>query len=108
MVFRDMPEEHKAHCLSLLQGKKGKHNPLINEPHDDGTGNKPRFPEESAIQQCRAMNYYPEVYRLKPGEFTWLGKNMGHVFAKEAGFNLSIAWDTMALGQTIDPSREIY
>jgi hypothetical protein len=54
------------------------------------------------------MNYYPEVYRLKPGEFTWLGKNMGHVFAKEAGFNLSIAWDTMALGQTIDPSREIY
>ena len=25
---------------------------------------------------------------------------MGHVFAKEAGFNLSIAWDTMALGWT--------
>jgi hypothetical protein len=25
---------------------------------------------------------------------------MGHVFAKEAGFNLSIAWDTMALGRT--------
>jgi len=101
---------------------------LYGLPHGDANGEKPPWPSSDAIEECRRMNYCPSVFILKPGQFVHINKGRIHAFRKMATASLpasdchshlrkalikeenitgevvclSIAWDWMYRGYTID------
>jgi len=63
VVLRRLTERHKKHALWLLtggmatNGKKTKQyfDGLYSEPHGDGLGEKPSWPNKVQIDKCREM-----------------------------------------------------
>jgi hypothetical protein len=63
VILRRLTERHKKHALWILTGNRNdesKPNPpvfdgLYSEPHGDGLGEKPGWPTNEKIQECKRM-----------------------------------------------------
>jgi len=62
VMLRRLPERHKRHALRFLTGsyknpREHTFEALYNLPHGDGLGDKPRWPDNEALQKCNEMKY---------------------------------------------------
>eukprot|EP00557_Chaetoceros_sp_GSL56_P005613 CAMPEP_0176496820 /NCGR_PEP_ID=MMETSP0200_2-20121128/11393_1 /TAXON_ID=947934 /ORGANISM="Chaetoceros sp., Strain GSL56" /LENGTH=931 /DNA_ID=CAMNT_0017894789 /DNA_START=80 /DNA_END=2875 /DNA_ORIENTATION=+ len=86
VMLRRMSERHMENALHFLKCNDRRMTPgllydaLYGLPHHNGE--KPLWPDNTAIENCKKFNYYPCVFVLKPGQLLHINKGRLHAFRK--------------------------